>query len=1189
MRHVFISYSTKHTDLTIQLAQFLEQHGLIVWWDRELVARGPFAPQIHEKLRNAGAVVVLWTEGAIKSEWVRREAEYALQTDMLVNVLAEGVPQESLPPPFNSHERHRPTDFDLILRDVLAVRAGRLLWEEKAVALPQSSQLTPALLLQARYAIVPYVDATGERQRLVDWLLKRQEGVSGEKQHGGRLIHGAGGTGKTRLLIDVVSQVSQLGWTAGFVARLDDSADPDAIRRQENALTHLISGATDAGLLLIVDYAENRQDDVLHLARAIVNAEAQPDRPIRLVLLSRTAGDWWENLVNENDEIQRLFSTPKFGIDAVALPAFNAPQDRLDYFVETVRSFAPLTNQMGYLIPQGQPALKRLEAVERGDGYERPLALQMEALVYLMNAVGKESEVGLAPLLAFIVGAERSHWRKLLGTMEPVDGRNPLLEMTRAVSQITCVQGVANRSEGERLLLADPFFLQRSGASIRSVLDNVSKVYGRDQGIAYLEPDLVGEHFVASAADQKLVDGCLEWAGTREPKDASRATRNILTVLNRASSRDHGPKISGNAASFIDRVVDDRFSTLTKDIVATAYSGPGRLIQQLLLKYEEGTTDEVVAAIRNEYFELMAFARLSIEYNRIIKSAPEAVEQWPDRVGAYSDRLATFIDLHVELMQSPNSMASRSEAMPIDQDMILPLPESFVAESPTHRRLAWIISERWREMTATFVRRPAPDTKRAIVLMGAAVKMCEPIVSDLRALALPAMIIDHFQIANACRNLGRYDDSSEHVGKLYELLDSAIAGDEADMCINVASRLENSIALSPDAPEFSLAKFTGVAAALRSSSKIEIDTFFQSYFIALLTPIRGNASLKRPEKVAELEDLIGVCRIWHRGNTERSAAFLSGALIELGEFLGASDSSRAVSLLREGCALLEDAPLSGRKDLRPALAQAFMKLVGVTADTPDHANLCLESIARVEGIAEENAGFSLSDSAKIILQTTRCNALVWLDRFDEAFEVGSQIMKELDPLIEAEADIPLNVVRDALACFGGRLWKADHQSAAVVAFRMSNCVNDAASKKEPVNVVKARLEELQAAETAQGADAAHAAQIDRVRQVMTLYFGVDEVAADLATAEKFGPMHVKMQRYIAAMIRKTILQVFVPNLNEAAAAGLLLQNGGCRVLSLLVHLTDTIDGFVASFQDTAVRVAVDFTQGLSEGDAAAAT
>jgi hypothetical protein len=175
--HVFISYSSKHRDLTEKLAAFLQSCGLEVWWDRELAARGPFAGQIHEELRTAGCVVVLWTAGAVASDWVKAEADAAYAgggaANKLVSVPDNGVDWGTLPAPYNTFEHHRPFETGLILRDVLAVCEGRLLLEDKREALPPPEARTPTMLLQAKYGLVPFTGAAAVCNDLLDWALAR--------------------------------------------------------------------------------------------------------------------------------------------------------------------------------------------------------------------------------------------------------------------------------------------------------------------------------------------------------------------------------------------------------------------------------------------------------------------------------------------------------------------------------------------------------------------------------------------------------------------------------------------------------------------------------------------------------------------------------------------------------------------------------------------------------------------------------------------------------------------------------------------------------------------------------------------------------------------------------------------------------------------------------------------------------
>ena len=347
MAHVFISYSSAHRGLCEQIAGFLQGCGLDVWWDRELVARGPFDVQIKQQLRTAGCIVVLWTEGALTSEWVRIEAEYALQNDKLVNVRNDDIAPARLPPPFANIDCHTVSERELILRDVLAVREGRLLLEDKQETLPGPGERTPTMLLQAKYGLIPFTGSADIKADLITWALSQNSYATLARRASGRLIHGSGGLGKTRLLIEVADKLRKAGWSAGFLARPDAADDAEKRERRAKALSHLIGGASDDGLLLVMDYAEARSDEIVHIARAIQSRPIDDKRPIRLVLLTRGAGAWWERLTEDEPEVQALMSGPR-GLDARELDGLGTGHERLDLFVAAVRAFAELLVQDGY-------------------------------------------------------------------------------------------------------------------------------------------------------------------------------------------------------------------------------------------------------------------------------------------------------------------------------------------------------------------------------------------------------------------------------------------------------------------------------------------------------------------------------------------------------------------------------------------------------------------------------------------------------------------------------------------------------------------------------------------------------------------------------------------------------------------------------------------------------------------------
>jgi adenylate cyclase len=98
MPHVFISYARSDEDLARGIGDLLTEDGFEVWRDDELPAHRAYAEVIQERLTGASAVVVLWSAEAIKSQWVRAEADSARAARTLIQVSLDGI----IPPiPFN--------------------------------------------------------------------------------------------------------------------------------------------------------------------------------------------------------------------------------------------------------------------------------------------------------------------------------------------------------------------------------------------------------------------------------------------------------------------------------------------------------------------------------------------------------------------------------------------------------------------------------------------------------------------------------------------------------------------------------------------------------------------------------------------------------------------------------------------------------------------------------------------------------------------------------------------------------------------------------------------------------------------------------------------------------------------------------------------------------------------------------
>lgn len=74
---IFISYAREDREIAESLSRALERIGWEVWWDPVIPTGMSFSEVIEAELDVARCVIVLWSESAASSRWVKREAAYA--------------------------------------------------------------------------------------------------------------------------------------------------------------------------------------------------------------------------------------------------------------------------------------------------------------------------------------------------------------------------------------------------------------------------------------------------------------------------------------------------------------------------------------------------------------------------------------------------------------------------------------------------------------------------------------------------------------------------------------------------------------------------------------------------------------------------------------------------------------------------------------------------------------------------------------------------------------------------------------------------------------------------------------------------------------------------------------------------------------------------------------------------------
>ncbi len=704
---IFISYSSRHRKLTCELVDVIEaQYGAgSVWWDHELESRGSYSEQIKAALEKARVVVVIWTRGAMISDYVYAEAVSAQAQGKLVNVRPTDMPFGEIPEPFNIHHIDEIEDHAGILATIAKIMVGtplptrvplyeiyfrqhghRLLDPKQCRLARDPLEVSPTDLLQAKFEMVGYVDATGLKAQLLDWCEDRRPVAA-------RLIHGPGGLGKTRLLIEVAAALRRQGWTTGFFERAHEQVE-STLKQRWQALDQLIAQSDDQGLLIVIDYAEGRQDEVRRIAERLCGRSDDALRPLRLVLLARSAGDWWTALYDEMPELQRLFSSRGGASAVVELQPFDAEQDRLGLFEASLEAFEPLLGAQGYELPTADPGPERRRRIGSGEDYSRPLAIQMEALLWLAGAAPNAGLSRIDELLSRVLGLERSHWRMLAGPLDD-DG---MRDLARGVAQLTAVQGVPSERGTERILMADAFYqgLRTARATVEPVARKLYRLYGRDTGaVAPLEPDLIGEHHVALVGDAELIDGCLSWIEAEPIDTRSTWRRRLLTVLQRATQPEHGTRASARACTLLDRLVVRHTALLAEDLVAVIVDVPGALADRVVRQvdtFDDDALEAIASALPQQSLSLMDLAyqvaarrtRSAREHCAALNAQQDATnDQHGSALGHLAASLDTLSIRLSDLGRREEALAASQEAIEIRRELARTRRDAFLPDLAT--------------------------------------------------------------------------------------------------------------------------------------------------------------------------------------------------------------------------------------------------------------------------------------------------------------------------------------------------------------------------------------------------------------------------------------------------------------------------------------------------------------------------
>jgi AAA ATPase domain len=188
----------------------------------------------------------------------------------------------------------------------------------------------PAHLLEPGLGVVPFTGRSNELEALEAWCSVAE----GELV---RLVTGGGGTGKTRLALQLCRRMAAQGWRWVLVG---EGAEAHVIQRERSVAPRM-------PLLVVVDYAEARIGLEKLLEAAIRDAWG-----VRVLLLARHAGDWWQRLGAAGGEVRGVVAQAGQALMPLAgeldsdLPAAEVVQQAVPAFAGRLGVPSPVAVQV---------------------------------------------------------------------------------------------------------------------------------------------------------------------------------------------------------------------------------------------------------------------------------------------------------------------------------------------------------------------------------------------------------------------------------------------------------------------------------------------------------------------------------------------------------------------------------------------------------------------------------------------------------------------------------------------------------------------------------------------------------------------------------------------------------------------------------------------------------------------------
>ena len=423
-------------------------------------------------------------------------------------------------------------------------------------------------LLSAKSTPVPFLDRAEALTRLETW-------ARSEERFAIHVLGGDGGSGKTRLGVELCRRLTTPSthhqgaevWQAGFLQNIE---------RSDNT-----SSSNDASsLLLVIDYAEARPEVITEVINVALRAAEDPERRrVRIVFLVRrpsplsvthqSSNKWLDALRPQKSQNEGVNLILDEASTIILSDEGLSDREREELFEAAYRSFTEPS--------ESSPASDIIEQLN-DPMYSQPLLVTVDAFLNARPQSRTQQSCSPSELFEEVLCHEEHYWaehwpsslavnadrhHQTEGTATPTDTQGnlnrKLARQAVAAATLTDIQDEEDAISLLNLLPANP---GKNTKDLARWLRNCYPPHMNANGqpalwCEHLEPDRIGEHLVASAADD-LVPLLRELLS---PSRAGTSSLRTWTALERAST---DPRLNEQ----VGRIINDVLVEVTQAVHA---------------------------------------------------------------------------------------------------------------------------------------------------------------------------------------------------------------------------------------------------------------------------------------------------------------------------------------------------------------------------------------------------------------------------------------------------------------------------------------------------------------------------------------------------------------------------------------------------------------------------------------------